>query len=234
VPIYAGDDQIGALALGTKESGTAYTEQDLVLLEDLADQLAGLVETMRLQEQNAHVLAEMVSEFRAREHTLQRQVQEMLAEREAEPGVPGGVSEREFAAWVEDALRHLHDFSYLGDHNLASLDVVAWRLDGHAPDFVTHIDRGKALSQVMVQALGKLRPDGAEPGSHDVAPRKWHQYLVLYSAYVDGELNRDIMSRLYVSEGTFNRTRRRAIRALAKALREMEREAQQRAGVTSP
>jgi hypothetical protein len=42
------------------------------------------------------------------------------------------------------------------------------------------------------------------------------------------ELNRDIMSRLYISEGTFNRTRRRAVRGVARALQEVEREAQQR------
>jgi hypothetical protein len=51
----------------------------------------------------------------------------------------------------------------------------------------------------------------------------------LHDAYVLGELNRDIMSKLYISEGTFNRTRRRAVRGVAKALQEMEQEAQQRA-----
>jgi hypothetical protein len=30
------------------------------------------------------------------------------------------------------------------------------------------------------------------------------------------------MSKLYISEGTFNRTRRRAIRAVARAIEEME------------
>ena len=58
--------------------------------------------------------------------------------------------------------------------------------------------------------------------------RSWYQYIVLYDAYVLGELNRDIMSKLYISEGTFNRTRRRAIRGVAKALQEMEQEAQER------
>jgi len=37
-----------------------------------------------------------------------------------------------------------------------------------------------------------------------------------------GELNRDIMARLYIGEGTFNRARRRAIRGVARALKEME------------
>ena len=46
--------------------------------------------------------------------------------------------------------------------------------------------------------------------------------------YVLGERNRDIMSKLYIGEGTFNRARQRAIRGVARALQEMEREAQQR------
>ena len=75
--------------------------------------------------------------------------------------------------------------------------------------------------------MSKLRPAGEEPAAYTVPQRSWHQYLVLYEAYVLGELNRDIMSKLYISEGTFNRTRRRAIRGVAKALQEMEQEAQE-------
>jgi hypothetical protein len=44
----------------------------------------------------------------------------------------------------------------------------------------------------------------------------------LHEAYIEEKLNRDIMSRLYISEGTFNRTRRAAIRSLARILGEME------------
>lgn len=47
--------------------------------------------------------------------------------------------------------------------------------------------------------------------------------------HVPGELNRDIMSKLYSSAGTFNRTRRRAIRAVVRALQEMEQEVQEMA-----
>jgi hypothetical protein len=239
VPLYAGDDQIGALGLGTKESGTAYGEPDLLLLDDAADQLTVLVETMRLQDANARTIATMVTEFREREHALQRQVQQILAERDAEQPAPAGVSDREFVTLVEDALRHLHDLAYLGSHTLSGLAVVAWRLDearaaGRASQFVTHLDQGKMLNQVMVQALAKLRPDGAEPARHEIPPRTWHQYLILHGAYVEGEMNRDIMSRLYISEGTFNRTRRRALRGVSLALREMEREAQQRIHPTTP
>jgi hypothetical protein len=111
---------------------------------------------------------------------------------------------------------------------LEKLAVVDWHLQGCQPQFVTHIDRGKALSEVVVQAIEKLRPDGPEPSSRAVPPREWHAFIVLHDAYVRGDLNRDIMSKLYISEGTFNRTRRRAVRAVARALQEMEREALQR------
>ena len=39
-------------------------------------------------------------------------------------------------------------------------------------------------------------------------------------------LKRDMMSALYISEGTFNRARRRAVRGVTRALAEMERETQ--------
>jgi hypothetical protein len=90
---------------------------------------------------------------------------------------------------------------------------------------VTHIDRGKAVGEVLIESIRKLRPAGKEPDAYRVPSRAWHQYLILHDAYVLGDLNRNIMSKLYISEGTFNRTRRRAIRGVAKALEEMEREA---------
>jgi GTP-sensing pleiotropic transcriptional regulator CodY len=229
VPIFAADDQIGALLLGPKEAGAHYTEEDLMLLEDVADQLSTLILNAQEQEENARLISQMVADFREREHALQRQMQHLLAEREEEARpVLDGIDEAGFAALVEDALRKLHDVSYLGEHQLAGLKVVDWYLPSENNGFVTHIDRGKAVSAVLVEAIRKLRPAGEEPGAYTVPPRSWYQYTVLYDAYVLDELNRDIMSKLYISEGTFNRTRRRAIRGVAKALQQMEREARGR------
>ena len=230
VPIYADDDQIGALVLGVKEVMAPYSEEELMLLDDLADQLAFVIQTMRLQEDNAQRISEMVSDFRDREHALQHEVQQMLAERREE-ALPllAGVGEKQFVSLVEDALRRLHDYSYLGEHNLAQLQVVALSLEGREEGFVTHLDRGRALSEVLVQALNKLRPEREDLDRYEVPSREWYPFLVLHDAYVEGKLNRDIMSWLYISEGTFNRTRRRALRGVSKALQEMEREAQQRA-----
>ena len=127
-------------------------------------------------------------------------------------------------AQVEDALRHLHDYPALGEHPLAQLAIVRQSLTSpRTPP--THLARGKALGKVVVQALDKLRPEGAPPAPHTVPPREWQQYIVLHDSYVLGELNRDIMSRLYIGEGTFNRTRRRALQGVARALQEMEHDA---------
>ena len=229
VPIHARDDQIGALLLGPKETRMPYTEEDLILLEDVADQLSTLILSAQRQEENAGLISQMVGDFRDREHALQRQMQQMMVEQQEKTGpVLEGFDDADFAALVEDALRRLYDYTYLGEHDMARLSIVDWHLQDGDDRFVTHIDRGKAVSEILVDAVNKLRPEGAAPKRHSIPPRKWHQFTILYDAYVMGELNRDIMSKLYIGEGTFNRTRRRAVRGVAKALREMEWEVQQR------
>jgi hypothetical protein len=135
------------------------------------------------------------------------------------------VDERQFATLAEEALRRLYDYPFLGDHVLAQLQVVTAAAAARGDPVITHLDRGKALNEVLQRAMSKLRPDDDEPARHTIPGRQWHQYLALHDAYVLGEPNRDIMGRLYVGEGTFNRTRRRAIRGVARALREMEHEA---------
>jgi hypothetical protein len=82
------------------------------------------------------------------------------------------------------------------------------------------VERGKALHAILLDTLEKLRPGPAAP--HNPPPREWYPYLILRSAYLDEMPNRDIMLQLYISEGTFNRTRRAAIRSLARTLEEME------------
>jgi hypothetical protein len=110
------------------------------------------------------------------------------------------------------------DYAYLGDHPLTQFKLVRSKVAPGAA--VTHLDLGKAAYDVLAEAVEKLRPDDALPS--DPPSREWYPYLILYSAYLEDVPNRDIMSRLYISEGTFNRTRRSALRAVARALEEME------------
>ena len=222
VPMHYGGEQIGAVVLGPKKTGIDYTEDDFDLLEDLAERVAGAVYSVRLQEKSVRQIDALVTEFRERERELRLRMQEVL---ESEPPILEGVDEREVISLVEDALRHLYDYPYLGEHRLAQLRIVESYLDVQEGAFVTHLDRGKALQDVLTTALEKLKPPDPQPSP---PPREWHQYVILYDSYVLGKRNRDIMSRLYIGEGTFNRARRRAIRGVARALEEMEREAQRR------
>jgi hypothetical protein len=85
---------------------------------------------------------------------------------------------------------------------------------------VTTLDRGKAVHEILLEAIDKLRPE--TPIARDPPPREWYPYLILRDAYLEEKSNRDIMLALYISEGTFNRTRRAAIRSVARTLGEME------------
>jgi hypothetical protein len=227
VPLYAGQEQIGALVLGSRGDHTVFQPEDLDYLDTLANQLAVMIQLAQHQEAQASALDQTVNGFLQRERKLQQQLQEILANRIEAPPEPGGLSEPEVVPLVEDALRHLRDFDYLGENPLARWQITSRQLAGRAaPDgqaVITHVEQGKALHQVLMQAVHQLRPAENEPSKNEPPSREWYAYVILHDSYVLGELNRDIMSRLYIGEGTYNRTRRRALRSVAKILLDMER-----------
>lgn len=218
VPLYTQGKKVGVMVLSARRGGRSYTDQDLDLLDTLSDQVAGVIYAVRQQEAAVHHIDTMVGEFRRREETLQAELQAVLAGSERSPQI------HQASEWmrtqVEDALRHLYDYAYLGQHDLAQLRAIERRLDKTAP--VTHLDRGRLLSELLIDVLEKLRPVGPQPKE---LSQEWVQYTILHDAYVLGELNRDIMSKLYISESSFNRSRRRAIRGVARAVQELEQAA---------
>ena len=210
-----------ALALGAKENGGPYSSADEDLIADVADRMEQVLTLMslhaeRTRQLNAQVVAYRESE-RAVQATLIQQVEAAQTETSQSAILIPGYSEKEFVGAVEDVLRHLNDIPHLGEHRLAALQSVARRLNATA---TTNLDKGRALKGLTVEALNKLRPaDAPEPKQ---AGNEWYAYLILRDAYMLGVPNREIMARYYISEGTFNRTRRRAIRAVARALAEGE------------
>lgn len=223
IPLFAGGNQIGAIALGGKESARGYDEADLELLEDLADQIAGVIHAVQLQEENARAIDRMVQDFREKERTLQLQMQEIIATSQGEKTPIAQDADADILLpQVEDALRQFHDLAYLGEHPLAKLHVVERCLQERHQPSSGFIERGKALGEILVHALDQLRPSGAPPNKNQMPPREWHPFIILHDSYVLDKPNRDIMSDLFISEGTFNRTRRRALRSLAKSLAELE------------
>jgi hypothetical protein len=194
-PLYQEAHQHGALLLGCPNDALGFNEADLELIAQASDRLAATVANAR--EQQVH---------------LERM--EALVQPESRlPTVTGDSGIRA----VESALRNLFDFAYLGNHSLGRfLSLQRYLPRGQ----VTLLERGKALHNLIAEAIERFRPLPERPP--EPPPREWYPYLILRSAYLEGVSNRDIMARLYISEGTFNRTRRAAVHALATAMAETE------------
>ena len=203
-PAFAGTEQLGVIGLRPARSARSrYSEVELDVLGEVADWV-GLLATTRREQREAHArLANLAAEAQSREVGLQAGTEDLLATIEHDPAP-------EFVQLVEESMRHLADYTVLGQSPLAE------RLQ--APG-VTHIERGKAVRQRLIQALETLRPSGQRPA--EPLPREWQGYIVLHDAYLDDVPNREIMARLYISQGTFNRLRRRALRAVARNLLEI-------------
>lgn len=192
VPLYIGEVQRGALILGRPENAVSYASSDVERLLEASDQIADLIRDAQRESERLAHLAEMA--------------QTLPPKLDLDGEIP--------ARTVEEALRNLYDYAYLSDSPLAKLKQVG------ADPGNTHLDRGKIVYQTVLCALEKLRPPGELP--REPIPRQWYPYLILYNAYLENQPNNEIMMRLYISEGTFNRTRRTAIRSLARVLAEME------------
>ncbi len=206
--IWAGEG-LGCVLVSRR--GGEYTPEELGFLAAIGDRLAGVVYAGRAIETATAELNGQIDRFREREEELQRQLQSLMTP------TADVLNEAVLTRWVEDALRHLHDFTYLGEHHLAQLPLVQAALAERGE--ATLLDRGQTVRDVLLRTLERLRPPGAEPrGDSAAGHREWHAYLILWGSYVEGIPNRDMMNRLYISEGTYNRTRRQALRGLARAL----------------
>ena len=196
IPLYSNSEQIGAIIFGRPVNGINFSKADVQLLLYPSDQVADAIQIEQREKMYLSQLSQLA----------QSQNPETITS-----------SESISLSVVEDVLRNLYDFAHLGDTPLVELKLV----HRHLPTSdVTHIDQGKAVHAVVTEAVEKLRPDG-EPAS-EPPPREWYPYLILNLAYLEDCPNRDIMSQLYISEGTFNRTRRSGIRSVTRMLKEME------------
>jgi hypothetical protein len=193
IPLYQDNEQFGALVLGRPENGLRFAEEDIEKIINPVDLIGEAILFNRLHKTQIAQAAELAR--------IQSPVREGL--------IP--------VATMENVLRNLYDFAILADCPLAGLSLVQSRLTHKQ---VTHLERGKAVYEVTLEAIHKLAPGEMVPRTQPA--REWYPYLILHEAYINGISNRDIMMKLYISEGTFNRTRRSAIRSVARALGEME------------
>ena len=196
VPLYRDIKQIGALILGRPVNASQFSELDIERLLYPVDRLADLMWGFQKE-------SDYLAQLNA------------LAEQSISQRLPA--METIKAKHVEDVLRKLYDFAYLGNHTLSKLQIIDDRIKGTDK---THVDRGKALYQILIMLIDKLKPEAEN--YRDPPPREWHAYYLLHESYVEEVQNRDIISKLYISEGTFNRARRGAIISLSQMLSELE------------
>lgn len=196
IPMWLDLKQVGAVVLGHPENGTQYLDDEVDRILEVTDWYV-----------------DMISAIRRESQYLEKATK--LAEKRRVPGTNSKTKLKVKA--VEKTLRHIFDFGYLGDSEFAAYNLVKQKSAGASQ---THVDLGKAVREIIEEAIDKLKP-GGEPPTEPI-PREWYPYLILQGSYFEDRLNRDIMARLYISEGTFNRTRRSALRSVARVLEEME------------
>lgn len=202
-PAFEADKQVAVVGLAQPKKKPYYSAEDLDLLAEVADRVGVMISLSKRQPDKVDMIRQLVDEYRSEESELRSRADEMLASIASTP-------DPDFIKMVEEGLRNLSDYIALGQLPLADWAAVRGN---------SHIERGRELHQTLTRAIDTLRPAGQRPA--EPIPRVWYNYIVLHDAYIEGVPNREIMARLYISEGTFNRTRRNALRGLSRHLFEM-------------
>ena len=190
-PAFKDDQQLALIGMGYPKDRHHYSADDHDLLAEAANRVASIVASLG-SSPGITVIGQVLS----------LKSNELMTTLVTNP-------DPKFLKMVEDALRKLSDTITLGQSPLSQ----ELKIKGE-----THIDRGKNLHKKLVETIEALRPEGKRP--HEPIPREWENFVVLHDAYIEGVANREIMARLYTSEGTFNRIRRKALRGVARYLLE--------------
>jgi hypothetical protein len=83
---------------------------------------------------------------------------------------------------------------------------------------VTDIERGRALWELLREAIDRLRPTASTPEHTPV----WRLYAIAEGVYVQGKSAREMTAELGISPRTFHRERRAAVEALATVVWQVE------------
>jgi hypothetical protein len=203
-PALAGTRQVAVVGIAHPRRKLGYTPDDLDLLSDVTDKIGSILAIKDSLPATQDQLNQLQLETSARTDQLRLKQDALMTSLAGSPN-------QELVSTLEEALRHLQDYITLGQSPLARQMKITGK---------NHVERGRNLHDQLIQMIESLHPGGARPG--DPIPREWYNYVVLYDAYAREIPNREIMNRLYISEGTFNRTRRNALRGLARLVLEKE------------
>lgn len=199
---FEGTRRIILVGIGASRTKLEYSSGDLDLLAEFSDQAGTVVSMANLKPHSQEDIQQFLDKSQAYALEMESAADGMIQNLSRNP-------EENYVKWVEDGLRKYQDFVALGTSTLA---------DWMKMESCSEIERGKQVQRLLREAVEALRPSGPRPV--DPTPRAWYNYAILHDAYVEGVPNRDIMARLYISEGTFNRTRRSALRGATRWLLE--------------
>jgi hypothetical protein len=103
--------------------------------------------------------------------------------------------------------------------NLQAVEQRARELVSES-SIVTDIERGRALWELLREAIDRLRPTASTP-EHTPA---WRLYAIVEGVYVQGKSARKVTAELGISSRTFHRERRAAVEALATVVWQVEQQ----------
>jgi hypothetical protein len=193
-PVFKDNDCLALVGIGHPLNKHHYSADDLDLLAEAAVRVGSMLALRKISTQESDPRLSLESESA-----------QLISTLSSNP-------DSKFLKLVEYGLRNLYDVVALGQSTLADeLQIAA----------ATHIDRGKSLREELVDAIESLRPIGHRPKAS--LSREWESYIILHDTYVEDTPNREVMTRLHISEGTFNRSRRKALRGAARYLLEKPR-----------
>jgi hypothetical protein len=205
VPAYLGPEIIVIVGVGSRLDQSPYSEEDYYWLEDIAEEIGFMLSVYR-GSQASEKEAQAGEPAEAGQGLLESldeiDADDLLTKLAYKPDL-------ELVRCVEESLRCLYDYSELGKSPL----VESFGIQAH-----DHIECGKQVQLKLVGIIEELRPPGPPP--KEPLPREWYAYTILHDAYVENALTRDIMAKLYISERTYFRMRRQAVRGVARAMLE--------------
>jgi hypothetical protein len=128
--------------------------------------------------------------------------------------VNGALPEADLVNWVKEALGHYWGGPRLTSSPLLGLQVVRRTMQEHDDNPVN------ALRAILRRAIERVRPEGERRFTAE-----WMLYNILEMKFLEGRKVRDVAMRLAMSEADLYRKQRVAIEAVARAVAEMEHEA---------
>ncbi len=120
------------------------------------------------------------------------------------------------ATWVKDALNH-----YWGGPKLTQSPLLNLKIVQDAASEEYEGNAANALRAVLKRAVDQVKPEGERHFTTE-----WILYNILEMKFIEGRKVRDVASRLAMSEADLYRKQRVAVEAVARAMIDMESQAQ--------